>query len=340
MRPRALILALLAGAMPLLAQRSPFNRLTPVPDSTGHLRVVFSGHFHGTSTSRSGFPAATLLAAIDTLNALDADLVISTGDLFMDVTKDTANHRRAFFDRLRVPLFNAVGNHDLSGTVYQEAFGPTLTSFTLGTAAFVLLDTERDNGRIEGEQLEAIRSLVDRTDLRQAFIISHRPVWAEGDPRYGPLFAGNTRSMLGVNFSSDVAPLLTRIARHTEVFWVSGSMAGGAPSSVFFQPEAPGITYIQSAIRDEARDALLIADIAPQGVRWRMLSLTGQQTGPVEDHDAAYWMKHKGARKPFNWRLMPYLVKTTVTHAAFWWGALAALLVLTAWRRLLRKGLR
>ena len=54
-------------------------------------------------------------------------------------------HRRAFFDRLRVPLFNAVGNHDLSGTVYQEACGPTLTSFTLGTAAFVLLDTERDN---------------------------------------------------------------------------------------------------------------------------------------------------------------------------------------------------
>lgn len=328
-------------AMGASAQRSPFNGRTPAPpDSTGHFRLVISGHFHGTSTNRSGFPAATLLANLDTINRLDADLLLSTGDLFMDVRQDTANYRRALFDRLQVPLFNAVGNHDLSGDVYQQAFGSTFSTFVIGTTAFAILDTERDNGRILGEQLDAIKALVDRPDLQRAFIISHRPVWSEGDPRYGPLFAGNTRSMLGNNFSDEVLPLLRSIARRTEVFWVSGSMAGGAPSSVFFQPEAPGITYIQSAIRDEARDALLVADIDRQGVRWSMCSLTGRPTGRVEDLGTAYWSKHKRTEPPFNWRLLPYLVKTTVAHRAFWWGLGAGVFLLWLLARLFRRGLR
>jgi hypothetical protein len=89
-----LILALISSAT-LTAQRSPFNNLEVLPaDSTGHYRILIGGHFHGESTNRSGYPAATLLANLDTINSLGANLFLSTGDLFMDPVKDQARYQR------------------------------------------------------------------------------------------------------------------------------------------------------------------------------------------------------------------------------------------------------
>jgi hypothetical protein len=169
------------------------------------------------------------------------------------------------------------------------------------------------------------------------FIISHRPIWAEDDPQYSVLFKDNTRSTFGTNFRKDVYPLLEKIAQHAHVYWISGSVGGMAPSSIFFQEHAPNITFIQCAIRDEPRDALLVADVYPDSVRWSALSLTGQTLLAPEAYNAAWWRERVGKEEGFNWRLLPYLVKTTVLHRAFWWGAGLMLLLVLLVRRLLRR---
>ena len=98
----------------VFAQRSPFNNLEVLPaDSNGHYRIIIGGHFHGESTNRSGYPAATLLANIDTINSLGANLFLSTGDLFMDPVNDLPRYQKAFFSKLKMPFFNAPGNHDV-----------------------------------------------------------------------------------------------------------------------------------------------------------------------------------------------------------------------------------
>jgi hypothetical protein len=131
--------------------------------------------------------------------------------------------------------------------------------------------------------------------------------------------------------------LLERIAQHAHVYWISGSLGGGAPSSIFFQPHAPNITFIQCAIRDVPRDALLIADVHPDTVKWSALSLTGQKLRSPETYDAAWWRSKRGKEEGFNWRLLPYLIRTTVLHRAFWWGAGLMLLLLLFVRRILRR---
>lgn len=317
------------------AQRSPFTGREVLVDSSGTYRLLIGGHFHGESTNRTGYPARTLLANIDTINSLGADVMLSTGDLFMEARLDLPRYQRALFSKLQVPLFNAVGNHDLDGGGYTDLFGSTTTRIDLGRDRILVFDTERDGGSIRGEQLDLLKAAADDARLQRLFIVSHRPVWAEDDT-YGELFAGNTRSVLGTNYAKEVAPLLERIAGHAEVFWISGSMAGGAPSSVFFQPHAPRITFIQSAIRDILRDALLVADVSPQGVEWSVLPLTAAPTFRPEDHDAGFWRARKGKREAFNWRLLPYYVKTTLLHRNFWWGVVATLLVSASLRRLLR----
>lgn len=314
------------------AQRSPFNGLEVLPaDSTGHYRILIGGHFHGESTNRSGYPASTLLANLDNLNRLGAHLFLSTGDLFMDPVNDGPRYQRSFFGKLNMPLFNAPGNHDTAkGSTSSEPVDRVGCDL-----AVLTFNTEVAEGTFSATDLERLRAVTPCA--RSLFIVSHRPIWAEDDPQYSGLFKNNTRSVTGTNFRKDVYPILERIAEHTHVYWISGSMGGSAPSSIFFQEHAKNITYIQCAIRDEPRDALLIADVYPDSVRWSALSLTGQKLMTPEEYDAAWWADRLGKSGDINWRLLPYLVKSTVLHKAFWWGILVALLLVFVVRRVLRR---
>ncbi|MBK9074948.1 MAG: hypothetical protein IPL77_08170 [Flavobacteriales bacterium] len=326
------------------AQRSPFNGLEVLPaDSTGHYRIIFGGHFHGESTNRSGYPAATLLANLDTINKLGANLFLSTGDLFMDPENDLPRYQRSFFGKLNTPFFNALGNHDEFGIDAKDPiefdlpFDPGRVSDTVFYDRILVLNTELNDGSLIDDQLGRLRNLGQAIGVRNLYVISHRPIWAQEDPKYKDLFKGNTRSVTGTNFQKDVYPLLEKIAEHAHVYWISGSMGGSAPSSIFFQEHAKNITYIQCAIRDEPRDALLIADVYPDSVRWSSLPLTGQKLMAPEEYDAAWWAERLGKNGEINWRLLPYLVKSTVLHKAFWWGILVALLLVFVVRRVLRR---
>lgn len=381
----ALFFSLTSGH--LQAQRSPFNKLKVLPaDSTGHYRILIGGHFHGESTNRSGYPAATLLANLDTINTLGANLFLSTGDLFMDPVNDMPRYQRSLFSKLKMPLFNAAGNHDYTNaedgrsivhvgedilvgggnvrTAWSQSLidsldreeerirgvphfdGPYARLRSI-LDEFVVLNTEANGGSIDAKGVEilglvgsGISALAEQGEFQgdmRLFIISHRPIWSEDDPQYSPLFKDNTRSLTGTNFQKDVYPLLEKIAEHAHVYWISGSLGGSAPSSIFFQEHAKNITYIQCAIRDEPRDALLIADVYPDTVKWSSFSLTGQKLLAPEQYNAAWWHEHIGKSEGFNWRLLPYLVKTTVLRKEFWWGALAGAVLLVIARRLYRR---
>lgn len=391
-RSSQLLLALI-GFVVVQAQRSPFNNLEVLPaDSTGHYRILIGGHFHGESTNRSGYPAATLLANLDTINSLGANLFLSTGDLFMDPVNDMPRYQRALFSKLKMPLFNAPGNHDVSRlegerlsditpkelVIYASDYGGLrqLMGSDAGQVSrhtpdsllpqtkledikkqlvnaglwgkgwamdrVLIWDLESQKGNVSSEQLGSLMRFTElaeehKDELDRLFIISHRPIWSEDDPQYSPLFKDNTRSLTGTNFQKDVYPLLEKIAEHAHVYWISGSLGGSAPSSIFFQEHAKNITYIQCAIRDEPRDALLIANVYPDTVKWSSFSLTGQKLLAPEAYSAAWWREHIGKSEGFNWRLLPYLVKTTVLRKEFWWGVLGGVLVLMLIRRFYRR---
>ncbi len=324
-----LLISGLIGSLLAQGQRSPYNGRTVLPpDSNGHYRLLIGGHFHGASTSTSGYPAGTILAGIDAINASGANVLLSTGDLFLQPDRDSARYVASFFSKLQVPLFNAPGNHDLEGRSFRS---PMPQRIEMGADRILLFDTERDDSDIKGDQLHLLTEVVEEAvagSVQRIFIVTHRPVWAEEEERYARLFSGNTRSITGCNYTSEVLPLLRRAAAHAEIFWISGSMAGRAPASLFFQPHEPHITYIQSAVRDRLRDALLQADVTGAGVQWSLLSLTGEPVQPVTDYDAEWWESQQGKPEAFHWRRIPYLIEKNVTSAAFWYGAASMVLLL------------
>lgn len=341
----AIVVFLLLVSSVMMGQpyHSPFNpQMVDLPKDNGNYTFLVSGHFYGGSGSgSSGYPASTLLASTDLINATQADLFLSTGDMFINAAADHERYQVSLFNKLKMPLINAVGNHDLDGGQYERLFGKSHFSVQLGPDRLIVLDTEKDDSNIERDQLEMLESAADDMTagaLRYVFILSHRPVWAEEDDIYGPLFKNNTRSITGSNFGNDVYPILERIAENGQVYWFSGSMGGSAPSPIFYNNHSKGIHYVQSAIRDRAQDAILRAEVTPSGVKFNAISLTGDLMLPVNQLGVEYWRKHKGDIT-FNWKLIPYYVKSSITHKAFWFGVISALVVSFLLKRILRRHL-
>jgi hypothetical protein len=273
---------------------------------------------------------------MDSLNGLSANALFSAGDLFLDPASDIQRFERSLFSKLIVPLFNAPGNHDIESPEYARRYGPTFGVVPMAADRIIWLDTERDNGSIVGEQMDMLRSELARFEGENLFIVAHRPLWAEGDSPYSELFEGNTRSLVPGNYNSDILPMLESLAKQARIFWISGSMAGLAPSSIFFQEHLPNLTYIQCAVRDVPRDAILMADVSPDTVIWKGISLTGRNLLAVQEYNVDWWSRSKPKKEPFNVRLVPLYIRQALFSTVFWYGAATALLAML----LLRWGLR
>jgi hypothetical protein len=319
---------------------SPFNKRI-VQDTAPDYSFIVSGHFHGSSASQSTFPASTLLANIDTLNALQPLFLMSLGDLFQDVNDTYIDHyQRSLFNKLKMPLFNSVGNHDLAnGNRYEKEYGKSFFSFRCHAELFIVLNTELNDGSIKGEQLDMLKTALlnaSKQSVQHIFIFSHRPVWAEEHPQYSKLFPENTHSRFGgPNFKKEIQPILVQAG--IPVYWISGSMGNG-PASFFYDREASsGITYMQTAIRDLPRDAVLLVTVSAGKISFQGISLTGEQLQPVKNYDVAYWSQHITPEITFNYRLLPYLMLQMITHHFFWIGLVCGALLILVLIGLIKK---
>ncbi|HET6244672.1 MAG: metallophosphoesterase [Bacteroidetes bacterium] len=316
---------------------SPFNNKVLKKDSlNSSFSFIVTGHLHGASSNISGFPAASLLANIDTINSLNADFIISLGDLFLDVNDNyVANYKRSLFDKLNMPLFNAVGNHDLSGNRYESYFGKTFFSFVYNENLFIFLDTEINDGSIKGEQMEFFKNAISQAQknnaIKNIFIASHRPVWSENNSRYNTFFKGNTQTQFGLNnFKTEVSSYLNELSTKS-IFWFSGSMASGPVSFFYDKQKDSNISFIITAIRDLKRDAILLVSVnTDKAVEFNTISLTGEPLHNLQTYDIEFWNRNsKNMEMDFNYRLIPYLTLQMIKHYHFWIGLAFGILIMS-----------
>lgn len=144
--------------------------------------------------------------AIDMVNQLRPDFVITGGDLIMDALE--AGYSRAdslyrmyaqFSAHFRMPVYNTIGNHDILGWrggsgispshplfgkgMYEKRVGRTFYSFDYGGWHFIVLDSvERGTGReytgrIDKQQLEWIRKDLSKLNRDTPIAVStHIPL--------------------------------------------------------------------------------------------------------------------------------------------------------------------
>jgi Icc protein len=120
-------------------------------------------------------------AAVEDLEQRDVDFVVQVGDLTEYGSAQEYAWVARLLDRLRVPSFAVLGNHDVLGTgadIYRKTFGPTFFSFQHAGSRFVLFDSNSREYGFPGNvpDLEALReALSPEPGLSHTFTFSHVP---------------------------------------------------------------------------------------------------------------------------------------------------------------------
>ena len=262
------------------------------------------------------------------------------GDLFLDVKNDIPYYESSFFTQLKVPLFNTVGNHDISGTTYEDNFGQRTNTFLIEKDYHLIIDTELNNGDLGEEQLNLLKKakdLANEGSIENLFVYGHRTLWVDHYEEMNGLFADNTQSLMGNNFKTDVIPILKEIGKTTNIYWFAGSL-GNAPASFFYhKDEDRNINYIATAIRGLPRDALLHVSSHNGIISFDTESLTGQDLLTLEEYNVDFWQENANITPPFNWRLVPLYIKNAVLSRYFWYGFLSFLSIILLGKLLVKK---
>jgi 3',5'-cyclic AMP phosphodiesterase CpdA len=127
--------------------------------------------------------------AVEKLNLLNPEFVISIGDLIEGYSEDDAelNRRWDEFDglvnKLQMPFFYVPGNHDISdelmAKVWQERLGRSYYHFTYHNVLFLCLNTEDTTpGHISDDQINYFRSVLKaNANVCWTLVFMHRPLW-------------------------------------------------------------------------------------------------------------------------------------------------------------------
>jgi hypothetical protein len=128
--------------------------------------------------------------AVNDLNALQPEFVLSVGDLVPGYSRDAAKITAMYdeFDRLlaplKMPFYYVPGNHDLSNPamikVYSERHGQPYNYFIYKNVLFLCVDTEdpQEKERMSDAQVAYFQKvLAENTKVRWTLLFMHEPLW-------------------------------------------------------------------------------------------------------------------------------------------------------------------
>ncbi len=129
--------------------------------------------------------------AVQRINELSPDFVISVGDLIGGYTKDRSlieQQWKAFNDaiaKLEMPFFYVPGNHDVGNTILQQVwdgmYGTGFYTFNINKDLFVVLNTfEPHINGISDKQTRLIKeAILKHPRQERIFVFSHDPLWTQ-----------------------------------------------------------------------------------------------------------------------------------------------------------------
>jgi hypothetical protein len=149
----------------------------------GKFRFVVIGDLTG------GEEPGVFDAAIERLNELAPDFVISVGDLIEGYTYDRNEVLKQWeifnksVAKLEMPFFYAAGNHDLTNEmmkeVWREKYGKAFYSFKAGKALFLVLNVyDLENKGFSKNQISYFETTLENHSLNEpVFVVLHDPFW-------------------------------------------------------------------------------------------------------------------------------------------------------------------
>lgn len=181
-----------------IEQKNPWNNLE-LKNRPENFQFAF------VSDRTGGHRPGIFPAAVDKINLLQPEFVVSVGDLIEGYTRDRERLEgewkefNGFVAKLETPFFYVPGNHDITNQevmlpLWQEQFGRTYYYFLYHDVLFVMLNSEDPpnhtvdiagrkvkTGRLGEEQLAWLKQVLDaHQDVRWTILVLHKPMWQYG----------------------------------------------------------------------------------------------------------------------------------------------------------------
>jgi len=147
-----------------------------------------------TGTTRPG----VFEEAIEKINLLQPEFVVSVGDLIQGGIKDQErinnewNEFNGLINELEMPFFYVPGNHDYSNDVmaqiWKQKYGRSYHHFVYKEVLFLCLNSEGEVSRLSGIdslQYEYFQHVLEEnSDVKWTFLFMHQPVWHYNNTPY------------------------------------------------------------------------------------------------------------------------------------------------------------
>lgn len=147
------------------------------------------------SDRTGGHRAKVFSQAVEQLNLLQPEFVLSVGDLIEGYKEDPVKldqewrEFQMYVSKLQMPFFYVPGNHDIAnsfmGKLWKEKFGRLYYHFIYRDVMFLILNSNDPTGkesRISPEQVAYVKkTLAENCCVRWTIVALHKPLWAHTD---------------------------------------------------------------------------------------------------------------------------------------------------------------
>lgn len=186
-----------------------------------------------------------------------------TGDIVIRGTEKNWDEVDADIDSLGIPVWFAVGNHDMSDRpLFEERYGPTYFSFTENGDLFIVLDPNLDSWRISGDQLVFLNRILDTyaSETENVFVFFHQMLWWSPDNIYKDLASNSLEDRAAdINFWTEIEPMFN--ALDNKVFMYAGDVGAGAWAIDCAYDCYDNISFIASGMGEGPGDNFVITNI-------------------------------------------------------------------------------
>ncbi len=147
-----------------------------------------------------GHRAGVFMDAVNKLNLLQPEFVVSVGDMIEGYTRNEEkiysewDEFNGFIEKLQMPYFYVPGNHDyindVMARIWEEKFGPSYYHFVYRDVLFLCLNSEEarkgsNMAGIEKDQYDYIKKVLEENpEVKWTLLFMHQPLWILDNTRY------------------------------------------------------------------------------------------------------------------------------------------------------------
>ncbi|MHA1138104.1 MAG: metallophosphoesterase [Candidatus Thorarchaeota archaeon] len=184
------------------------------------------------------------------------DFLVHCGDLTPFGQENQYQTVKAVLDQSLVPVYTAIGNHDLKdggGSLYQTYFGISRYSFDLGPAHFTVFNTS--SGDVNSQEFTWLEQDLSQTEAEFRFVFTHIPPF---DPRPGKnhslVSSTSSTQLMSLFEEHEVDVVFTghiHMYNETVVNGVRYVITGGAGASLYADEDSGGIYHYMNVTLNE-----------------------------------------------------------------------------------------